>query len=281
MALLSPLSQDSDAEPRQLSLAALFGPQSQPKQAGSGGGRPGGPRPAVARSLSYEEPSRPPSDPPSQHCPAIQKLMSTQRGPAEVLQPVSESPENRLCQNGSMQPAPHPSPARDPLHGLFQNPPPPLLQTPLLYGQPSLGGGPHHPAAKPLFFSPGKPQLALPAPMLPQLASSGPMPPQLGPPGTGVVSPHELLQRLQLVQQEQSLSVEPLRPALAPRFQEPLPQPRPQPLAARALDGWGDKPSGPVAPEKPNPLYQVTPRWKPWGAGYRVAIATRSVNLIG
>lgn len=41
---------------------------------------------------------------------------------------------------------------------------------------------------------------------------------------TGVVSPHELLQKLQLVQQEQSLaSNEPLRlcPGLAPRFLGP------------------------------------------------------------
>lgn len=44
-------------------------------------------------------------DKPQQHCPAIQKLMQGQRsgsgsGSAGVLQPVSESPENRLCDNG-------------------------------------------------------------------------------------------------------------------------------------------------------------------------------------
>ncbi|KAJ8336185.1 hypothetical protein SKAU_G00395280 [Synaphobranchus kaupii] len=244
--------QDGDLEPRHLSLAALFGVQSQPEhrspQAGTGGGRPAGLRPAVARSLSYEEPARP------------GKLMSTQRGPAELLQPVSESPENRLCENGGPQPAHH-CQGRDPLHRLFQNPPagppccghapPPLQQPPLLRGlqpaQPDLGGAPHHPAAKPLFFSPGKPQLAPPGPLSPQV--------------TGVVSPHELLQRLQLVQQEQSLSAEPVRPALAPRFQEPalqpLPQPHPQPLPTRPLDSWTDRPSaGPGASEKPNPLFQ-------------------------
>lgn len=35
-----------------------------------------------------------------QHCPAIQKLMQGQRGVGGVLQTVSESPENRLCDNG-------------------------------------------------------------------------------------------------------------------------------------------------------------------------------------
>ncbi|XP_061108503.1 mRNA-decapping enzyme 1B [Conger conger] len=309
--------QDSDGERRQLSLAALFGVQSQPKhlspQAGSGGGRPPGPRPAVARSLSYEEPARPGPGPgmgvgvpgsgsPPQHCPAIQKLMSSQRAPAELLQPVSESPENRLCENGGLPPA-HRCQASDPLHRLFQNapvaptccahPPPPLQQPPLLGGAPH-----HHPASKPLFYSPSKPQLApmhpqlapMPpqlAPMSPQLAPMSPqlapmppqlppmppqlpLPPQLAAPAplppqlTGVVSPHELLQRLQLVQQEQSLSSEQVRPGLAPRFQEPLPQPHPQSLPARPLDGWADKPSGPGAAEKPKPLFQgISPQRGP------------------
>lgn len=35
-----------------------------------------------------------------EHCPAIQKLMQGQRGLGGVLQTVSESPENRLCDNG-------------------------------------------------------------------------------------------------------------------------------------------------------------------------------------
>ncbi|KAJ8262044.1 hypothetical protein GJAV_G00161460 [Gymnothorax javanicus] len=195
--------QDSDSEPRPLSLAALFGAQSQ-----------------------------------REHTPP-QKLMISQRGPAELLQPVSESPENRLCENGGgLQPVHH-CQGRDPLHRLFQNPapappccahpPPPPLQPPppLLHGQLETGRAPDHLAPKTLYFSPGKP------------------------PVTGVVSPHELLQRLQLVQQEQSLSAEPARPALAPRFQEPVLQGHAQHLPTRPLDGWTDKPSGPGAAEKP------------------------------
>ncbi|XP_067906867.1 mRNA-decapping enzyme 1B isoform X1 [Heterodontus francisci] len=59
-------------------------------------------RPAVVRSLSYEEPRRLPKHETSQtvkkqFCPAIQKLMSC----GVDLQPVSELPENRLCENGS------------------------------------------------------------------------------------------------------------------------------------------------------------------------------------
>ncbi|KAG9339102.1 hypothetical protein JZ751_024133 [Albula glossodonta] len=271
--------QDSDSEPRHLSLAALFGVQSRPDhmspQVGSGGGgRPAGVRPMVARSLSYEEPARPgppPGSSPPQHCPAIQKLMSTQRGPAELLQRVSESPENRLCENGAPQPAHHCQGGRDPLNRLFQNAPPTaappccthgpssLQQAPppLLHGlqapQPDLSVSlhPHHPhqqaAPRPLFFSPGKaPQLAPPSQV------------------TGVVSPHELLQRLQLVQQEQNLNAEPPRPALAPRFQEPTLQPHSQPLPARPLE-WAEKsPAGPGPSEKANPLFQgISPQRVP------------------
>lgn len=52
-------------------------------------------------------------DKPQQHCPAIQKLMQGQRGVSGgvgVLQTVSESPENRLCDNGAPvehHPQPH------------------------------------------------------------------------------------------------------------------------------------------------------------------------------
>ncbi|KAI1888484.1 hypothetical protein AGOR_G00185620 [Albula goreensis] len=246
--------QVGDSEPRHLSLAALFGVQSRPDhmspQAGSGGGgRPAGMRPMVARSLSYEEPSRPgppQGSSPPQHCPAIQKLMSTQRGPAELLQRVSESPENRLCENGAPQPAHHCQGGRDPLHRLFQNAPPTaappccthgpssLQQAPppLLHGlqapQPDLGVPlhPHHPhqqaAPRPLFFSPGKaPQLAPPSQV------------------TGVVSPHELLQRLQLVQQEQNLNAEP--PA-CPRSPLPGAHPAaPPPAPACQAPGVGRK----------------------------------------
>ncbi|XP_067855793.1 mRNA-decapping enzyme 1B isoform X1 [Heptranchias perlo] len=90
---------------KHLNLAALFGTQvkpastdvsnqtQEPKNKVSS-------RPAVVRSLSYEEPRRLPKHETSQSvekqfCPAIQKLMS--RG--ADLQPVSELPENHLCEN--------------------------------------------------------------------------------------------------------------------------------------------------------------------------------------
>ncbi|XP_032893400.1 mRNA-decapping enzyme 1B isoform X1 [Amblyraja radiata] len=61
-------------------------------------------RPAVVRSLSYEEPRRLPKHDISQSvkkqfCPAVQKLMS--RG--TDLQPVSELPENCLCENQTVK----------------------------------------------------------------------------------------------------------------------------------------------------------------------------------
>ncbi|KAG7455809.1 hypothetical protein MATL_G00244960 [Megalops atlanticus] len=188
--------QDSDPEPRHLSLAALFGAQSHPEHVSPHASvKPVGVRPAVARSLSYEEPARlggagPVSESPPQHCPAIQKLMSGQRG-AELLQP----------------------------------------QPPLLHGLQPAPPDPAHPA-KPLFLSPAKP-----------------------PQPTGVVSPHELLQRLQLVQQEQALAPEPARPALAPRFQDPALQPHPHHLPTNPSLGASDK---------PHPLFQgISPQRVP------------------
>ncbi|XP_036373470.1 mRNA-decapping enzyme 1B isoform X2 [Megalops cyprinoides] len=235
-------AQDSDPEPRHLSVAALFGAQSHPEHisphVGSGGVKPVGVRPAVARSLSYEEPVRlggvgPVSESPPQHCPAIQKLMSGQRG-AELLQPVSESPENRLCENGGHPAAHHHCQGRDPLQRLFHPAPAAPCcsqQPPLLHGLQPAPPDPAHPA-KPLFLSPAKP-----------------------PQPTGVVSPHELLQRLQLVQQEQALAPEPVRPTLAPRFQDPVLQPHPHHLPANP---------GLMASDKPHPLFQgVSPQRVP------------------
>lgn len=84
-------------------------------------------------------------DKPQQHCPAIQKLMQGQRGVGGgvgILQTVSESPENRLCDNGAPvehHPHPHVPPHHhhhqqqqlqlqlqqlqlDPIKSLFQSP---------------------------------------------------------------------------------------------------------------------------------------------------------------
>uniref|UniRef100_A0A4W5Q163 Decapping mRNA 1B n=1 Tax=Hucho hucho TaxID=62062 RepID=A0A4W5Q163_9TELE len=361
--------QDSQGEPRPLSLATLFGVQ-QPRaelvspMAGSGGpgsqpqGKPGGVRPAVARSLSYDDPVQAQlrlqaqegglisgSSPP-QHCPAFQKLMKDaasssqpqnqlQRvGPMEQLQPVSESLENRLHENGAPSVLHHhrTQARQDPIQRLFQNQPtsttpsmttsapccrpPPLQQpSPLIPGLQSahpppllvdaLGfpGSQHHHLhlpphqAQPLYFSPTKPPQML-VPMLPSHPSQSQPPHQPKPghpqpqsqpchpfhpfqhpqplylqplpghpqPGqlTGVVSPHELLQRLQLVQQEQSLVPEPTRPSsnLAPRFHEPAPLAPSAPPAvgqhgqqsahstARSLDSLADKNSAGTAAQK-------------------------------
>lgn len=74
-----------------------------------------GTRPPVARTLTYDttlgtvivgglqSSTAAHQQQQQQHCPAIQKLMHLQRdagGVGGVLQTVSESPENRLCDNG-------------------------------------------------------------------------------------------------------------------------------------------------------------------------------------
>lgn len=254
---------------------------------GGDGGNAAGllPTPIAAHQQQQNQP---------QHCPAIQKLMQGQRGvggAVGVLHTVSESPENRLCDNGvplehhhhhhllhhhhqqqqqqhhhhhhhhhqqqqqQLQP--------DPIQRLFQtqppppssasfssaapsccpNPPPPLQQSPHLPSQPVMVDSvscAHLQAqqSQQLFFSLSKPQPE--AQHNHQSASAvqgtGLLPSQvtnvqvlqasqgLSSQMPGVVSPHELLQKLQLVQQEQSLaSHDPPRlgPGLAPRFQGP------------------------------------------------------------
>ncbi|XP_028970333.2 mRNA-decapping enzyme 1B isoform X2 [Esox lucius] len=296
-------------EPRPLSLATLFGVQQAsrgPVSPMSGYGAPGsqpqakpaGVRPAVARSLSYEDPTQSrlqaqpgapaPGSGPQQHCPAFQKLMreaSTQPGlqrggPMELLQPVSESPENRLLENGAPSTLHHQA-QQDPIQRLFQNQPtsatlsltscsstasccsrpsplqqPPHLLPGLQPAQPLLvdpAGFHHHPnlvphQSQPIFFTPTKAsqmQASLPSKSLPPSPHLPPylqqqvsvlqgspshlaLQPQPGHPQpgqlAGVVPPGELLQRLQLVQQEQGLVPVTARPAsnLAPRFHEKL-----------------------------------------------------------
>ncbi|XP_031438474.1 mRNA-decapping enzyme 1B [Clupea harengus] len=204
-----------------------------------------GGRPAVARSLSYDDPSAqavpvspgggpllgaappPSSSSSSQPCAAIQKLMSGQRGAPEV-QPPTESPDKRLALLSGLQ-AVHPMVT---IAGAFQqhmqqhpHPPPPHHQ----HRPPQQPPPP--PPGQPLFYSPVKPlppaalhllQMS-PGVLQPGQVNTGVHPPaQVGPgvlpaqvssgvppPGqvsAGVVSPHELLQRLQLVQQEQNLN---------------------------------------------------------------------------
>ncbi|XP_049329023.1 mRNA-decapping enzyme 1B [Astyanax mexicanus] len=233
--------QNEETESKHLSVAALFGGQvrssSVSPQLSSGPTKPSTVRPSVVRSLSYTDPSPAAggaavpanaNQNQNQPCPAIQKLMSAPRGAVVPLQPVSESPENRLCENGPPQSRP------DPIQRLFQNPPNPSTAP---YASTRL------PPLLPGLPAPGEPPLAFgdihqlhpraPAPSLAQLlfysASKGLVPPAAPPPagsstsnvGLGVVSPHELLQKLQLVQQEQNAGQEHLRPALAPSFHKP------------------------------------------------------------
>ncbi|XP_066523152.1 mRNA-decapping enzyme 1B [Hoplias malabaricus] len=228
--------QDGETESKHLSIAALFGNQARANsvspQPSSGACKVASSRPPVARSLSFNDPSPtsgasavPSSS--NQPCPAIQKLMSGPRGPVVPLQPVSESPENRLCENGPPQSRP------DPIQRLFQNTPPsthtaaytsmaPSLMTglsasQLLKGEPLVFLDSHQLQPKVPGSAQGQlnfysPSQALVSPAAPPATGSGSSV-QLG-----VVSPHELLQRLQLVQQEQSVSQEHSWPTLAPCF---------------------------------------------------------------
>uniref|UniRef100_A0A3B4X4R7 5'-(N(7)-methylguanosine 5'-triphospho)-[mRNA] hydrolase n=1 Tax=Seriola lalandi dorsalis TaxID=1841481 RepID=A0A3B4X4R7_SERLL len=208
-------TQDSEgAEPKSLSLATLFGSQHQHHHSskpdaispvavavpvpGSASARP-----PVARTLTYDDTLNSGRSQTSkggnQHCPAIQKLMQGQRGVGGVLQTVSESPENRLCDNGvplehhhhhhhlyhhhHQQHHHHHHQQQqlqsDPIKRLFQIQPPPSPST--------------------SFSSAAPPHNCInwaPCCFLSGLSSHMP----------GVVSPHELLQKLQLVQQEQSLA---------------------------------------------------------------------------
>uniref|UniRef100_A0A1A7Z395 DCP1 decapping enzyme homolog B n=2 Tax=Iconisemion striatum TaxID=60296 RepID=A0A1A7Z395_9TELE len=193
-----------------------------------------------------------------QHCPAIAKLMQGQRGAAGiggVLHTVSESPENRLCDNGvplehhlhhhhpyhhhhhEHQPHPHQH-QPDPIKRLLQTQPAPpltsshccsntlprLQQNPLLSSLPlmvesaacsNLQAQQNHQ----ILFSLAKSQTESQNSSQTSAVETGPSP-QV----QGVVSPHELLQKLQLVQQEQNLPSHDLHrpfPALAPHFQGP------------------------------------------------------------
>ncbi|XP_059361340.1 mRNA-decapping enzyme 1B-like isoform X2 [Carassius carassius] len=188
------LSQDTEMESKRLSVVSLFGAQSKPDsvspQPTSAVSRVGPTQPAVVRSLSYDDPSLASgavvSNTPTQHCPAIHKLMS-----GSLLQPLSESTESRLCENGAVKNQP------EPIQKLLMNPLP-VAGTPgipsLQLNQGESGVGPQ---------------------ILPKAKASGPDPaqhilyvPNEAPPAGmagNMVSPHELLQRLTLVQQEQEL----------------------------------------------------------------------------
>ncbi|XP_037702194.1 mRNA-decapping enzyme 1B isoform X2 [Choloepus didactylus] len=243
-------------------------------------------RQGVARSLSYEEPKRhsPPIE--KQLCPAIQKLMvrSADLHPLSEL-PENRPCENGsthsagdvftgLVQRGSprntgtahhvqsisrtqnllekLQSAPGAVMKYDP------SPPGPAISTAPNFSRALTDASPVAPVkglAQPqlVYFSgslpaqtpghqaPGKEQCILPRQALPlpcnQTSSSG------------VVSPQELLKKLQVVQQEQQLHVS-TRPALAAKFPVMTQSSR----TVKPLESWIDKTS---STEKQTPLFQV------------------------
>ncbi|XP_055081580.1 mRNA-decapping enzyme 1B isoform X3 [Periophthalmus magnuspinnatus] len=290
-----PVKPNTQENEGSLSLAALFGTQpklSNPAPSSSSSSsnfaimtsstsKPN--RPHVVRTLTYENTTRPgqndnPGERPgvqkpkqdggtrqadqSQHCPAIQKLMQGQRG---TLQTVSESPENRLSDNGHHFVEHHQGFHQTPPHHLHHHhhhhhhhnvrqpqPVPPQLQPQtqldaikrLFQSQPPVAVAPQS------FTVSRNPAVPQPAPVQPAPVQPAPVFSQhqnqpfvfstseegqqnshiaahlTGFSGqmAGVVSPHELLQKLQIVQQEQSrASSDPPQPgpALAPRFMGP------------------------------------------------------------
>ncbi|CAM4450144.1 unnamed protein product [Lepidochelys olivacea] len=282
-----------DSEPQHLSLTALFGKQENPtiyqdlpEQSQKKHQLNLSVRQRVVRSLSYEEPNRHSPSAEKQLCPAIQKLMV--RG--TDLHPLSELPENRLCENGNVrsigevftglfQPvtshgivASHPAQDTAGTQSLLQK----------LQGQsgsvtkmdPSATGTVSSTAS---IFSRTSAATASAAQInnmtQPHLVYfNGSLPTQtLGPQtigkeqskvprqplslsgnqstNSGVISPQELLKKLQIVQQEQQLHVS-SRPTLAAKF----PVVTQNTNTLKPLDSWIDKTSG---AQKQSPLFQV------------------------
>ncbi|XP_020857339.1 mRNA-decapping enzyme 1B isoform X5 [Phascolarctos cinereus] len=291
--------QNLDPEPQHLSLTTLFGkpdkaayqevteqksqllppaPQQQQEKPPI--------RQRVVRSLSYEEPKRNSPTPEKQLCPAIQKLMV--RG--TDLHPVSELPETRLCENGSVHPV------GEVFTGLFQPVTPHSIGTShkvqstsgaqglleKLQGTPGsvskLESSTSVPTSSTAQIFSGNSTPAAPAAQIksmgqPQLVYfNGSLPSQtLGPQtlrkeeskvsrqtlpisgnqtsSSGVISPQELLKKLQIVQQEQQLHAS-NRPALAAKFPVVTQNAR----TLKPLEAWIDKTS---STEKQTPLFQV------------------------
>uniref|UniRef100_A0A2K6GM36 5'-(N(7)-methylguanosine 5'-triphospho)-[mRNA] hydrolase n=1 Tax=Propithecus coquereli TaxID=379532 RepID=A0A2K6GM36_PROCO len=270
-------SQVLDSEPQHLSLTALFGKQDKATCRGAMGLPPSlhqqqqqqqekfAVRQGVVRSLSYEEP---PVE--KQLCPAIRKLMVR----SADLHPLSELPETRPCENGNtlslggvftgpVQPgSPHntgvshgvqsASRTRNLLEKLQSAPGAancsraPTCATPVASGKGL--------AQPPLVYFNGslppqtlgrqahrKEQCTLPRQPLPLSGDQTN--------NSGVISPRELLRRLQLVQQEQQLHA-PNRPSLAAKF----PVGTQSSGTGRPLESWISKTS---STEKQTPLFQV------------------------
>ncbi|NXO35517.1 DCP1B enzyme, partial [Locustella ochotensis] len=273
---LSQQSKSAEPAPQHLSLTALFGRQDAAE--GSEAPREQGPgRQAVVRSLSYEEPGRQsPSAERQRLCPAIQKLMV--RG--TELRPLAEFPQRSAgCENGSVpaageafpgmfQPVPaaqdaagaqsllqrlqshsaakmDPSPANSTASVFSRTPAAPgapaaagnnnISQPPLVYFNGSLPGQTLEPQTL------GKEQPKLPRQPLPLSGNQAA--------NSGVISPQELLKKLQIVQQEQQLHVS-SRPTLAAKF----PVVTQSTNTLKPLDSWIEKAPG---TDKQSALFQV------------------------
>uniref|UniRef100_A0A8C6YBI1 Decapping mRNA 1B n=1 Tax=Naja naja TaxID=35670 RepID=A0A8C6YBI1_NAJNA len=280
--------QNTDSEPQHLSLMTLFGKQeksslyqnvSEPPQKLHPDNFPS--RQGVVRSFSYEEPTRHSPTTEKQLCPAIQKLMV--RGPE--LHPVSELPENRLCENGS-----HPSMGGETFAGLFQpvtsqsigsshpaqnaactrsllqqlqgqseqmtkvetnsiglanSAAPGFSRTPAISLVAQVNSGIQPPM---MYFNGSLPSQALGKEQSKPPKQSHPLPGNHSG-NSGVISPQELLKKLQIVQQEQQLHIA-SRPTLAAKF----PVVTQASATLKPLDSWMDKAS---ATEKQPPLLQV------------------------
>ncbi|XP_057558493.1 mRNA-decapping enzyme 1B isoform X4 [Hippopotamus amphibius kiboko] len=273
-----------DPEPQHLSLTALFGKQDKAMcQEATGPPQTLHQqqqqqqeklpiRQGVVRSLSCEEPRRhsPPVE--KQLCPAIQKLMVRSLD----LQPLAELPESRPCRDairvacaGPARPgSPRSSSASHRTHGssVTQNPLDQFQSIPGAKNRCDSGAPvPAGSAATPTATArpTGLSGSALPPQTLGPRALSRPAPPGPGPgcqpTGADEVSPRELLQKLQAVQQEQQLPV-PGRPALAAKF----PVATLSTGARNPLESWRDQtPSA----EQQAPLLQVlSPRRVPAAA---------------
>ncbi|XP_050776791.1 mRNA-decapping enzyme 1B isoform X2 [Gopherus flavomarginatus] len=281
-----------DSEPQHLSLTALFGKQENPtiyqdvpEQSQKKHQLNLSVRQSVVRSLSYEEPGRHSPSAEKQLCPAIQKLMV--RG--TDLHPLSELPENRLCENGNVRSVGEVftglfQPVTS--HGIVTSHPAQdttgsqsLLQK--LQGQsgsvtkmdPSAKGTVSSTAS--IFSRTSATASAAPINNMTQphlVYFNGSLPTQTLEPQTtgkeqsklprqplslsgnqstssGVISPQELLKKLQIVQQEQQLHVS-SRPTLAAKF----PVVTQNTNTLKPLDAWIDKTSG---AQKQSPLFQV------------------------
>ncbi|XP_066175513.1 mRNA-decapping enzyme 1B [Sylvia atricapilla] len=245
-------------------------------------------RQGVVRSLSYEEPSRHSPCAEKQLCPAIQKLMvrGTELHPLAEFPERSPLCENGTVPSvgetfpGLFQPVPSPGMAAP--HGaqdaagaqsllqklqshsgsvakmdpsatgavnstaaVFSRTPAPvgapaapvsnMSQTPLVYFNGSLPGQTLEPQTL------GKEQSKLPRQALPLSGNQAA--------NSGVISPQELLKKLQIVQQEQQLHVS-SRPTLAAKF----PVVTQSTNSLKPLDSWIEKAPG---TEKQSALFQV------------------------